>query len=78
MAYHCDHCHEQIEEGYFTPGSQSPDAGLKFCCVNHRAAEYRERHPDASPEETFTENASDTFHAIGPDPIPSRKWWSGA
>jgi hypothetical protein len=73
----CDHCHEEIEEGWFAPGSQSPDAGMKFCSPTHRAAAFAERHPDASPEETFTENGSDTFHRIHPDTPPSRDWSTG-
>jgi|BarGraNGADG00212_1021973.scaffolds.fasta_scaffold78184_1 hypothetical protein len=70
----CDYCGEEIEEGYFTPGSQSPDAGLKFCCVHHRAGAFSQRHPDATPEEVFCENASDEFHRIYPEPTPSRNW----
>jgi hypothetical protein len=73
----CAHCGEEMDEGYFTPGSQSPDSGMRFCCTQHRAAAFAERHPDATPEEVFVENASDTFHAIGPDPTPSRDWHSG-
>ena len=73
----CARCGEVLEEGYFAPGSQSPDAGMKFCCAGHRAAAFGERHPEASPEEVFVENASDTFHAIGPEPTPSRNWHSG-
>ena len=73
----CDHCGEEIEEGWFAPGSQSPDSGMRFCCTQHRAGAFGERHPDATPEEVFVENASDTFHAIYPDPIPSRDWHAG-
>jgi len=71
---HCDYCDDDIEEGWFTPGSTSLDAGLKFCCVNHRADAYLQRHPDATPEEIFTERCADTFHPLGPDPTPSRNW----
>jgi hypothetical protein len=74
---YCDHCAEQLEEGWFTPGPTSLDAGLRFCCTNHRDAAYRQRHPDASPEEIFTERCADLFHPLVPDPIPSRDWHPG-
>jgi hypothetical protein len=75
---HCDYCDDDILEGWFSPGSTSLDAGLKFCCVNHRDAAYRHRHPDFTPEEIATEWAADTFHRIEPDPIPSRDWHPGS
>jgi hypothetical protein len=75
--FHCDYCDDDIVEGYFSPGSTSLDAGLKFCCTNHRDAAYRQRHPTATPEAIFTERCADLFHPLDPDPIPSRDWHPG-
>jgi hypothetical protein len=70
----CDWCGEVLEEGYFSPGEHSPERHLRFCTPNERDAAFRQSHPDATPEEIFTEKCADLFHRIHPDTPPSRDW----